>query len=584
MKKKLLFYTMILFGLLLNPILFSNTLSAQNQAKTLRFEANKKKITFNKNGFPLDYHSVAKVRWQHMQDILRLPDYNGKKYYLGTYSQNCSNNEGGMVFVGELGSGTSGKIIWIDELNNKHSSGGFNHPGDIRMIENVVLIAGQNWNGDGIGKVGTVIGDTFDKCYGDNQAILFYDVSNPSKPKYMGKVEAYYQNNSSKKFSSDISSLQVVKRDDGYHIWVNGIEGDLGLRLYSKTLSPDAKWEWEKNASVISASTVYFNHPNGDSGYAITQVNDDGDGKWLKYGSNIGKAYYERVPETSFGDGTTLNVTTQKNGRSYLIYGNVESDSKIEIEEVESEKYSGPITDLYLMVDNKRNSKPGYEEIPYDLNKNAEGDDIFLYYTRDPSKGQPITDIKVVFDDRDNLSGYQVIRNNKSSYHYDLNSHAGGKDIFMGFKRGGNSAPITSIDIINRDDSNMNGKDGWKKIDKDLNDGAGGDDIFLIYTRNKISTPPIEKPSLLKDGELISLKADNGKYVSARINDENKVIASAPKVGNWEIFKIEDLGDGKIALKADNGKYVSARMNDSNKVIANAPRIDKWEKFKLEKQ
>lgn len=63
-----------------------------------------------------------------------------------------------------------------------------------------------------------------------------------------------------------------------------------------------------------------------------------------------------------------------------------------------------------------------------DLNSNAGGDDIHIYYTKEAfSDGRAVTDIWF------NASSSGAVRKDTSSTAYDLNKGAGGDDIFMHF-------------------------------------------------------------------------------------------------------------------------------------------------------
>ena len=103
-------------------------------------------ITLAENGFRLDYHSILFQRTEHLQAMIRLPDSNGNEYYMGTFSQDCVEDDCGMVFVGEVPPGALlGDVIWMDILNSSHPALAFNHPGDLHRIGDYVIIAGQNW-------------------------------------------------------------------------------------------------------------------------------------------------------------------------------------------------------------------------------------------------------------------------------------------------------------------------------------------------------------------------------------------------------------------------------------------------------
>jgi chitinase len=83
-------------------------------------------------------------------------------------------------------------------------------------------------------------------------------------------------------------------------------------------------------------------------------------------------------------------------------------------------------------------------------------------------------------------------------------------------------------------------------------------------------------------GQTIWLKAFNGLYASARIDQTNSPLdASASQVQAWEEYRVVDAGNGLIALQAvANGDYVSARLDQSNTPLdASVTQVQGWEEF-----
>ncbi len=334
-----------------------------------------RKISFNKNGCPLDYHSIAGNRWQHLQDMIRLPDTNGYQHYMGTFSQNCSDNEGGLVFVAQItesakNAGQSGKVIWWDELNNKHLAGGFNHPGDLRRIGNIVVIAGQNWDGGSIStdsfedffkSLGSKIGQEFaDQMHrgSGGQGVLFYDVTNPAHPKYLGKMNSCRKGNEVMTTNgSDIDMVTAAKSGDYYYLSFNG------LKCRSKVFLPNADWEFVEAGNDGSPSPVLFSH---DSQHIVGDaVLKDGDRvvfQKLEFSPGSDQLTAETIhvtrtdvisstiPKSSLPDGATFSLSVMPNGRGHCVFANVESDNHIEIEEIDSISIvhinSFPLTEL----------------------------------------------------------------------------------------------------------------------------------------------------------------------------------------------------------------------------------------------
>ncbi len=112
-----------------------------------------------------------------------------------------------------------------------------------------------------------------------------------------------------------------------------------------------------------------------------------------------------------------------------------------------------------------------------------------------------------------------------------------------------------------------------KYVSADLNDGGK-----LIANRERLDE--WESFELIEVGDKIGMKAANGKYVSADLSDGGKLVANRERLDKWESFELIEVGD-KIGMKATNGKYVSADLNDGVKLVANRERLDEWESFEL---
>lgn len=180
------------------------------------FGSNRERITFSRKGFPLHYHEIFGNRRQHLQDMIRIPDdHQGNRCFMGSFSQNVSDSEGGMMFVAKTTPDSShGEVVWMDELNNKSLAGGFNHPGDLRRVGHIVVTAGQNWD--------PAANDIpfADKMHPGNggQAILFYDVSNPTRPNYVGKLSQFLHDGYWVALDTDIDTITVLQHEDYYYL------------------------------------------------------------------------------------------------------------------------------------------------------------------------------------------------------------------------------------------------------------------------------------------------------------------------------------------------------------------------------
>jgi hypothetical protein len=306
----------------------------------IQFEGHSRKITFEKNGFQLDKHCISNpvpftegfghcLRWQHLQDMIRLSDANGKEYYMGTFSQNCSDTEGGMVFVAEVNKGgSSGKVMWLDELNNKHRAGGYNHPGDLRRVGNTVIIAGQNWDKT------YPIGDPMDIGNG-GQNVLFYDVSNPAAPKYTGKMNRC-QNVVA---TSDIDAIAAVKVGSTYFLLFNGVPGG-SVTCKCNEFSANGNWELVQDANLGEICNIEYSY-EGLKTVGGTRLQKQAGNTVIAFDIIDTKCKRTStvvlpIPATSFGDGTTFNISMFNSNRAAVVYANVESDDRIEIEVIES--------------------------------------------------------------------------------------------------------------------------------------------------------------------------------------------------------------------------------------------------------
>ncbi|MBK7950844.1 MAG: hypothetical protein IPK00_19315 [Deltaproteobacteria bacterium] len=140
----------------------------------------------------------------HPQHIVRLPNKNGRAYFMYSNSNSGTPVElsfgGGWISLMEIdenrldendlviveGFNTPvGSFIWSDVYTTSSPVGHFNHPAKMEVIGNLLVVAAQNWVPtflcDVIGQPNT-IGTS-------PMALLFYDIRDPSRPKYWGKIE-----------------------------------------------------------------------------------------------------------------------------------------------------------------------------------------------------------------------------------------------------------------------------------------------------------------------------------------------------------------------------------------------------------
>lgn len=303
------------------------------------FAGSSRSILFDKNGCAaLAYRSVFGHRWKHLQDMIRLPDHNGKRYYMGTWSGgSLIGGARGAVFVAELDPAQNqnhGRVIWCDVLNNRHPAGGFNHPGDLRRIGDTVIIAGQNWPGNWFAQRL----DPMPLGNGGN-AVLFYDVRTPSRPIYTGKVDSCWEG-SRRRTTGEVDSITAVKADGRYCLAFSG------LKCHAPAFSPHVPWEFISTGDLGSPSPVLVNH-NGVDVPCVVDVQSNGDVQFKRVvfdsgtlGSGTTSVTTQPLLTTSgaaipnLGGGMTSSVNTLANGDTVLIFANVHSDADIQIGEV----------------------------------------------------------------------------------------------------------------------------------------------------------------------------------------------------------------------------------------------------------
>ncbi|KAI3363627.1 hypothetical protein L3Q82_001254 [Scortum barcoo] len=147
------------------------------------------------------------------------------------------------------------------------------------------------------------------------------------------------------------------------------------------------------------------------------------------------------------------------------------------------------ITSLDVSLDeaNEQNlQSKGFFKIYADLNKGAGGNSIYLWSKVKfdnnfvlPTMANYITSLDVSLDEAEE----QLLQSKGfSKIDADLNKGAGGKNIYLWYKKESCSAPITRLQVTFNNDMAVGLINaGYTKIDKNLNAGAGGDYIYLWY-------------------------------------------------------------------------------------------------------
>lgn len=78
----------------------------------------------------------------------------------------------------------------------------------------------------------------------------------------------------------------------------------------------------------------------------------------------------------------------------------------------------------------------------------------------------------------------------------------------------------------------------------------------------------------------IYLKSYHETYVKTDKDNGNQLCSTSSKAGEWEVFTLIDLGDGKVNIKAFNNKYVGIDPK-TGKLSAKSILAQDWETFTL---
>jgi hypothetical protein len=102
--------------------------------------------------------------------------------------------------------------------------------------------------------------------------------------------------------------------------------------------------------------------------------------------------------------------------------------------------------------------------------------------------------------------------------------------------------------------------------------------------------------NLIHYGDKIAILACDGTYWQVNRNDDDKVMALAKHIKEWEFIEIVAVGDefvsernrvvkygDQVAFRfTENGSFVGANLNSGNKELtARAPMVKEWEMFTL---
>lgn len=138
------------------------------------------------------------------------------------------------------------------------------------------------------------------------------------------------------------------------------------------------------------------------------------------------------------------------------------------------------INGLVIVSSSSKDVPPeyGYKKIGYDINQGHKHDFLYLCFKEgldDDKDIKPITDIKILISDSkpSPTEGYKLIER-------DLNAGMGGKYVYISYttdtSRGN---PIRGIKIINGNEPDIPAPYGYRKVDGDLKVSRGGDFVYI---------------------------------------------------------------------------------------------------------
>ena len=153
-------------------------------------------------------------------------------------------------------------------------------------------------------------------------------------------------------------------------------------------------------------------------------------------------------------------------------------------------RFKAPEREQFYIKDIVFYEKSGYEKINVDLNKDAGGSYIYLWYSTTTNPNEAITDLRISSAKKDKNaknSGYTgYTRIDK-----DLNKGAGGHYIYLWYRKGGSSSGAIRelrVDALSYSQSSIGGwytASATSKYDyiSDLNKAAGGKFIYLRFKK-----------------------------------------------------------------------------------------------------
>ncbi len=282
------------------------------------------------------------------------------------------------------------------------------------------------------------------------------------------------------------------------------ISGSKSIGVYAEASYKNVLLEVSVSASVLS-ETEYAQYKTseekrlraygGASEYAVSIVTKGDYDAWLETidGNPVFCDYYDSslTPIWEFCEEETRRTEIEA---AFALWA---TDREIDVASGPKTAIIGLSVAFSNMGDYRDIDGIRYYMLPQDLNEGAGGDDIFLYAAvgldNDPDH-PPITGLLVY-----NSEDAAVSDSAYSQVGDDLNRDAGGDYIYLYFSTDPSKGlPVRAINVYNQSDGDRAYSHGASSdqiysdvlntagAKQDLNEGAGGDDIFFEYSRDYI--------------------------------------------------------------------------------------------------
>jgi hypothetical protein len=142
--------------------------------------------------------------------------------------------------------------------------------------------------------------------------------------------------------------------------------------------------------------------------------------------------------------------------------------------------------------------------------------------------------------------------------------------------------------------ANMN----WTEIVGAIITAIVGPLLVLFVTRKFWSKEPVQEKEIedvLTYGQVVAIRACDGKYVMTDLNDQEILAAHERHVEAWEVFKIVEVsspfshipkkavryGDKVAFLAMNNRNFVGAALHSQGELTARVAHVKEWETFTL---